>query len=79
MAHPEDNCDVCEMSGDPDECRRWTDYWDELTPEQKAHEIVYKRWPRYISKPPKKMRCQWHLLLDDYIPDWKERSRLHVG
>jgi hypothetical protein len=38
MSHPDEDCEVCAMSDDPEECRRWTDYWDSLTPEQQREE-----------------------------------------
>jgi hypothetical protein len=47
--------------------------------EDECRAIVHERWPKYMSPPGKKERMQWKRMLDDFIPDWKDRSAMHGG
>ncbi len=49
------------------------------TRELQNHMYLFKRWPEYVSCPPKKFRMAWQRMLTDYIPDWRERSAIHGG
>src|SRR3990170_5198777 len=37
------------------------------TMEKEAHEIIYKRWPEFISQPGKRFRCAWAKMVEAYI------------
>lgn len=52
---------------------------DRKSREERNHWLIHKRWPKYISSPPKGFRMAWQQMLNDYIPDWKERSAIHGG
>lgn len=41
-----------------------------------CHRIIYEEWgPEYIAKPQgHKITTRWQKLMDDYIPDWKDRK-----
>ena len=41
--------------------------------------LIHSRWPAYTNHPDKRVRTAWQKMLDDYIPDWRERSALHGG
>jgi hypothetical protein len=40
--------------------------------EVQCHEIMYGKWPKYVTPPTSRFMCKWKKLMDDFIPDWKE-------
>jgi len=40
---------------------------------------IHQRWPRYTNPPNRPLRVAWQRMLNDFIPDWRERSALHGG
>jgi len=52
---------------------------DRKSREERNHWLLHERWPRYVSAPPKKFRMEWAKMLDDHIPNWRERSAIHGG
>ena len=47
--------------------------------ERRCREIINKRWPKYTSHPEMKSRVRWQKMMDDYIPNWREKSAIHGG
>lgn len=47
--------------------------------EMKCRQIIFNRWPRYVSPPNKKPRMQWASMMDDYITGWRDQSAIHGG
>jgi len=45
--------------------------------ERQCRELIYERWPQYVSPPSKPPRMAWQRMLTDYIPDWRAHSALH--
>ena len=43
------------------------------------HKYMHDIWPEYVSAPPKKYRTAWQRMMDDFIPEWRERSAMHGG
>ena len=52
---------------------------DRTQAEWECLELIHKRWPIYTNPPDKRLRMAWQKMLDDYIPDWRERSAIHGG
>lgn len=47
--------------------------------EERCREIIYERWPDYVSPPKTRPRVAWQRMLDDYIPGWRGLSAMHGG
>lgn len=46
--------------------------------ENKVRVRLAKRWPDYVSAPPKPHRTAWKKMMNDYIPDWRDRIPAEV-
>jgi hypothetical protein len=47
--------------------------------ERQCLAIIHDRWPAYTNRPDQPLRVAWQKMLNDYIPDWRERSAIHGG
>ena len=47
--------------------------------ETACRELIYERWPRWVSSPDKPPRMAWQAMLEHFVPDWRKRSALHGG
>jgi hypothetical protein len=47
--------------------------------EDECYALCYQLWPDYVNPPGKRLRMSWQKMLNDYIPDWRERSAIHGG
>jgi hypothetical protein len=44
-----------------------------------CRELIYERWPQYVSSPDKPPRMAWQAMLEHYVPRWRSLSALHGG
>jgi hypothetical protein len=47
--------------------------------ERQCRELIYARWPQYVSSPDKPPRMAWQRMLDHYVVGWRAHSALHGG
>jgi hypothetical protein len=77
------HCDVkCEPIGvryDPGGINSLITDGTRMLREIRCREIIHERWPEYTTPAEKKPMMRWQKMMDDYIPNWRERSAMHGG
>lgn len=46
--------------------------------EARVHQLIHDRWPKYVSRPPKRYRSSWKQMLGDFIPDFDSQIPVRV-
>jgi hypothetical protein len=79
LVHCDVRCNAIGVRYDPGGINAYITDGTRALREVACRRIIHERWPMYASHPERKPRMLWQKMLDDYIPNWRERSAIHGG